>query len=49
MQKTKKKNIKVRDLKPKKDAKGGVVHRLSTPNSPTRNISHNVAHNVAHN
>ena len=30
MPKAKKKNIKVRDLKPKKDAKGGVVHRLSS-------------------
>jgi hypothetical protein len=31
MPKAKKKNIKVRDLKPKKDAKGGFgVHRLSS-------------------
>jgi hypothetical protein len=27
------KNIKVRDLKPKKDAKGGVVANVSTRNS----------------
>ena len=30
MQKTKKMNIKVRDLKPKKDAKGGNMYRLSS-------------------
>ena len=30
MQDKKKKNIKVRDLKPKKDAKGGVVANVST-------------------
>jgi hypothetical protein len=31
--KKKTKNIKVRDLKPKKDAKGGVVANVSTSNT----------------
>jgi hypothetical protein len=35
MQDKKKKNIKVRDLKPKKDAKGGFATNVSTGN-PTR-------------
>ena len=47
MPKTKKKNIKVRDLKPKKDAKGGRVFLGAA--TGTHNVSHNVAHNVAHN
>jgi hypothetical protein len=33
MQDKKKKNIKVRDLKPKKDAKGGMVTNVSTGTS----------------
>jgi hypothetical protein len=39
MQDKKKKNIKVRDLKPKKDAKGGMVANVSTQvstHAPTR-------------
>jgi hypothetical protein len=40
--KKKTKNIKVRDLKPKKDAKGGVAMNVST-----QNASHNVSHGVA--
>ena len=32
-------NIKVRDLKPKKDAKGGVVANVSTSNSSKFSVS----------
>jgi hypothetical protein len=46
MPKTKKKNIKVRDLKPKKDAKGG-VQRLSAQTG-SHNVSHLGSHNVSH-
>ncbi len=42
MQKTKKKNIKVRDLKPKKDAKGG-GHYLGAQTG-----SHNASHSGSH-
>ncbi len=42
MQDKKKKNIKVRDLKPKKDAKGGFATTVST-----KNASHSVSHGVA--
>lgn len=34
MQDKKKKNIKVRDLKPKKDAKGGIGGNAPTPHGP---------------
>jgi len=44
--KKKTKNIKVRDLKPKKDAKGGVAMNVSTQNA-SHNVSHNVSHGVA--
>ena len=37
MQDKKKKNIKVRDLKPKKDAKGGVVPNVVGTNKPGAN------------
>ena len=38
-----KKTIKVRDLKPKKDAKGGVVQNVSTQASTqTRQQSHSI-------
>jgi hypothetical protein len=55
MQKTKKKNIKVRDLKPKKDAKGGArylgaatgSHNVSHTGSQT--ISHLGSHTAGHN
>ena len=43
--KKKTKNIKVRDLKPKKDAKGGVVANVSTNASTS---AHSVQHNVQH-
>jgi hypothetical protein len=46
MQKTKKKNIKVRDLKPKKDAKGG-GHYLGAQTG-SRNVSHLGSQNVSH-
>jgi hypothetical protein len=47
MQDKKKKNIKVRDLKPKKDAKGGVAMNVSTQNA-SHGVSHNVSHSVSH-
>jgi hypothetical protein len=43
--KKKTKNIKVRDLKPKKDAKGGVVANVSTNASTS---AHSVQHSVQH-
>jgi hypothetical protein len=41
--KKKTKNIKVRDLKPKKDAKGGVVANVSTNASTS---AHSVQHRI---
>jgi hypothetical protein len=38
MQDKKKKNIKVRDLKPKKDAKGGMAANVSTGTSTGHSI-----------
>jgi hypothetical protein len=46
MQKTKKKNIKVRDLKPKKDAKGG-GHYLGAQTG-SHNASHTGSHTGSH-
>jgi hypothetical protein len=42
MQDKKKKNIKVRDLKPKKDAKGGIavtIPRAGNATGPGRNVT----------
>jgi len=45
MPKTKKKNIKVRDLKPKKDAKGG---RLLGAQTGSHNVSHTGSQTISH-
>jgi hypothetical protein len=49
MRKTKKKNIKVRDLKPKKDAKGGGRNLLSANASSSRNAAQSASNLTARN
>jgi hypothetical protein len=52
MPKTKKKTIKVRDLKPKKDAKGGGgIHHLgsSTGHNLGSSTGHNLGSSTGHN
>jgi hypothetical protein len=47
MPKTKKKNIKVRDLKPKKDAKGGGGHYLGSTKNAASTGSNLRSSNIA--
>jgi hypothetical protein len=49
MRKTKKKNIKVRDLKPKKDAKGGGRNLLSANASSSHNAAQSASNLTARN
>jgi hypothetical protein len=44
MQDKKKKNIKVRDLKPKKDAKGGMAANVSTGTSTGHSVQSHQIH-----
>ena len=46
--KKKKTNIKLNDLKPKKDAKGGVVANVSTKVSTSRSIQNHQRNQATH-
>ena len=46
--KKKKTNIKLNDLKPKKDAKGGVVTNVSTKVSTSRSIQNHQRNQATH-